>query len=137
MPRVILPCCYFPTTTVLVDDSETMLEDLAMSLSDYNILTKPFTDPLEAQAFIKKAKVFDIDEVCNTTVEMADARSVFETKTDLSCIVQQADNRKNCETISTLVTDYNMPHPNGIELCRMTNLILKKMIQILKLELMS
>ena len=106
-----LPCIYFPTKVVMIDDNLSFLENMRLTIDDYQnvqIYSNPllgiknlseYRSILTATDFISNLDLDEIDE--------DNALSINYKK--LNEIVN------NNEEISVLVVDYSMPEMNGIE----------------------
>lgn len=116
MARTILPCCLFPTNIVIIDDDEEFLNSLALSLHSKGISAKTFVEPQKALSFINTHNVLDLDKSYNTSVDISDHSSVYETKTDLSAIVKQILSESHFKQLSVVISDYHMPFMNGLQL---------------------
>ncbi len=121
MAKTIIPCCFFPTTVVIIDDDEVFLENLKQALCAKGIIVQAFIEPKAALAFINAQRALDLDEIYNHQVYSSDKNSVYETKIDLSMILQQALNKQRSEKLSVVVTDYHMPPINGLQVCQGIN----------------
>jgi len=117
MAKKILPCCLFPTTVVIVDDDATFLKKLKQLLRAKGIIAQAFVNPEEALAFINSHDSLDLDEFYNTSVDISDNHSVYETVTDLSAILKLAHNEHRSEKLGVVVSDYNMLPINGLQMC--------------------
>jgi len=109
--------CFFPTTVVLVDDSPHFGDLLISSVNVPNVTFKRFTDPVEALAYI--------NGTCRTNrLDCADlARSGVESTSDWQSIMlninwlhKEIYNIDRFSRISAVVSDYQMPGMDGIEL---------------------
>ncbi len=117
MRKNILPCCFFPTTIIIVDDDETFLEKLQQMFLLEGITAKTFVEPGKALEFINAQNSLDLTRCYHTRVDVADNHSVYETQTDLSAIMKQADDPHRSDSLSVIISDYHMPQMNGIDLC--------------------
>ncbi len=117
MPKTILPCCLFPTTFVIVDDDETFLNSLELSLCVAGITVQAFVEPKNALAFINSQQTLDLDDYYTTRVDISDNHSVYDTQADLSAILKQLHNTERTKRLSVVISDYHMPQINGLQLC--------------------
>ena len=114
MPQKILPCCFFPTEVLLVDDDQTFLDTLAYTLESKGIKTSTFINPNDALQAVKQQDTLDLTKLYSTSVDVADNSSVYETKTDLSGIAKYAFNKNGTRPVSVIVSDYHMLPINGL-----------------------
>ncbi len=118
MSRAKVLSAFFPTTTMMVDDSEAFLSNLCLMLDRtkrYELMTTPL-ESLEKvrQSFnprglfenLNRDSNFDLDE-CASNEE-----TVF------SVLKSLAENDTRHETISVIVIDFSMPEMDGLEFCR-------------------
>lgn len=106
-----LPCIYFPTKVVMVDDNLSFLENIRLTIDDYQNV-QIYSNPLlgikslsESQSVLSSADLIsnlDLDEI-----DEDNALSINYKK------LNEIINSK--EEISVLVVDYSMPEMNGIE----------------------
>jgi len=116
-----LACCYFPTTTVLVDDQESFLSKIKLNLQQITPLHS-FNDPLSALEFINKhsKNQLKLDRIVANTFDFEGslARPDQHALTiDIPAILHHLYNPQRFLQVSDILVDYNMPTLNGIELC--------------------
>ena len=114
MPQKILPCCFFPTEVLLVDDDQTFLDALAYTLESKGIKTSTFINPNDALQAIKRQDTLDLTKLYNTSVDVSDNSSVYEARVDLSGIAKYASNQNSTYPLSVIVSDYHMLPINGL-----------------------
>jgi len=56
-----LPCCYFPTRVIMVDDNETLMESLKLHLQSE---IKSFNDPLKALNYLSNYTPAVTEQYC-------------------------------------------------------------------------
>jgi len=113
----ILPY-YYPTTVVLVDDSQRFLQSFTLFLPD-NTAFRCFTSASEALAHInRQAGKPHLEQRCFSWFRNSEASHGDIFSLDLSLIEQEINDPMRFSTISVLVVDYDMPEMNGLELCR-------------------
>jgi CheY-like chemotaxis protein len=111
-----LPVYAHPTTTVLVDDSDSFLRSLSFQL-DPMMANKTFHDTSDALHWLRNSAPesgvplhvnFDMQNLpadqCNVAL-------------DLERIYRIAEQKQRFATPSVLVVDYSMPQMNGLEFC--------------------
>jgi CheY-like chemotaxis protein len=116
MKNAKLPCFYYPTTVVIVDDNQIFLDNLPSNLSTESFYTL-FDSPTEALKFLLGQR--------NDFLTQED---FFETSDDLSTgialninipkIHMQLYDAKRFKVPSVIIVDHEMPEMNGIEFCR-------------------
>lgn len=108
--------CYYPTTTVFIDDNQSFLKPIRLSFADYPC--KFYDDSAQALLFLTHHYSADpfIKRCITSTSEVP-----------LDHVVQDIDIRKihtqvyfpiRFDEVSVLVIDYAMPNLNGLELSR-------------------
>ncbi|MCB1836049.1 MAG: response regulator [Alcanivoracaceae bacterium] len=113
----ILPY-YYPTTTVLVDDSQRFLQSFTLYLPD-DAAFRCFTSASEALAHInQQASKPHLEQRCFSWFRNSEASHGDTFSLDLSLIEQEINDPMRFSTVSVLVVDYDMPEMNGLELCR-------------------
>ena len=115
----ILPSCFFPTTTVVVDDSRSYLENLRIGLMSETILNL-IDSPVTAIDFLRRHCVSE-DALTAKCMKKSDA--IFDYSTsghmlhlNLEAIYQAVYNPARFNEISLVIVDYSMPQMTGIEL---------------------
>lgn len=115
--KQLMPTCYFPTTTVAIDDNRNFLEGIRLGL-DEDLAHVLFDSPLEALDYLSQYEVND----SFTTKCMDKAHQVIDQSTNgqvvnlnLDAIYNAVYNKDRFKEISTVVVDYSMPGMNGIE----------------------
>lgn len=121
-----LPCIYFPTKVVMIDDNLSFLENLRLTIDDYQNV-QIYSNPLlgiknlsEYQSVLSTTDIIsdlDLDEI-----DEENALSINYTK------LNEIINYK--EEISVLVVDYSMPEMNGIEFFNKTKSFPAKKIML-------
>lgn len=119
MDRNFIPCCYHPTTVVMIDDDARFLKFASLKIeSNNNLVTKTFADPISAADFlIKQYKPKTFLEFCldNPEEQSRDHRNI---DFDIRAIRQELYNPYRFDEIFIVVVDYVMPNMNGLELCK-------------------
>jgi CheY-like chemotaxis protein len=111
-----IPCCYFPTNIILVDDDKHFVKNLRLAVKrDFPCID--FQDPQEALAFIQSKQP---DPFTHRCLIQNDEFKTDETniKVNVRAIHKEIFNSKRHHEISIVVVDYQMPHMDGIEFCR-------------------
>lgn len=107
----IMPLCFHPTTSVLVDDDVAFLNDLVDYFSE-RLSVKPFNNADEAIDYINSANRPTLfKERCTEQKNGRDFPS-------LSAIRKEIYNADRFKEVLTSVIDYNMPNKNGFDLMR-------------------
>lgn len=128
-----VPCCYFPTKILLVDDNRRFLTNLAFKLDkniNHEIQTKPanaikfFLEKYNPENLVKKC-IFEPIE--SETDEEKIAQHMLGV--DINNIHHQINNPNRFDVLSTLLVDYAMPGMNGIDFCnRIKHIPIKKIM---------
>ena len=106
------PVCYHPTTVLSVDDDPAFLEILSAQLAD-KIPLLCFDDPKTALDYTKNHHSYvPFKERCFKK------NSEEQERFDLKAIRNEIYNKDRFKEIYINVTDYDMPHINGIELTK-------------------
>lgn len=115
----MIPCCYFPTEVVLVDDNAIFLNRLQLDLGDNSKVTA-FTNPKEALEYLRKKSHLSNDFV-NKYLEHSINNNGEVTRkgtlVKIGQLHQEIYNPKRFEIISVVVVDYAMPQMNGQQFC--------------------
>lgn len=112
----ILPY-YYPTTTVLVDDSQRFLQSFTLYLSE-DTAYRCFTSASDALAHINlQARKPHLEQRCFSWFRAGESSHGDTFSLDLSLIEQEINDAMRFSTVSVLVVDYDMPEMNGLEMC--------------------
>jgi len=107
----ILPVCYHPTTVLSIDDDTDFLKILSASVSD-KLSLLCFNEPEKAIEYTKNQHHFyPFIERCLIT---DNDTTTFQ----ISAIRDEIYNENRFKEIAITVTDYDMPHKNGIDLIK-------------------
>jgi len=123
----LLPCCFYPTTIVLVDDDEKLLESWEALFAEHDFLCVSFSKPQEALEFINNQKTATLKELCLRDAEQVPNdyephnSNQYQMSIDTSCITNLRKSPDRHKTVTVVITDYAMPNMNGIEFCRQIN----------------
>ncbi len=110
-----IPCCFYPTTVLFIDDDEDFLHVLKRNMSSpYQLFKSPFAaiDYLE-----KVARFTKLEEDSLLGQESFDANE-RNFVVDITKIHQRVYDSKRIEEVSVIVVDYQMPGMNGLEFCK-------------------
>lgn len=115
----MIPCCYFPTEIVLVDDNLNFLNNLKLKLGKNHKVTV-FTNPKEAVEYLKKKSSL-ADNFINKYLEHSinDSGKTIKkgTLVNVGQLYQEVYNPQRFEIVSVIVVDYAMPQMNGQQFC--------------------
>ena len=106
-----IPCFYYPTTVIMLDDNMSFLENIRMTIDDFeNILL--FDSPSRVIEFVTAANSIPecadiLDSIDSDEVDFDNVLSVDYEKL--------ASFFKRENQVSVLVVDYSMPEINGVE----------------------
>jgi len=112
---------YHPTSVVVVDDSESFLTELTLSLNS-KLSYIAFSEPSEALDFIERS--YSHEQLEKTFSENFDADNYglntteHQMKIDFSNLYKKIYNPKRFMETTALVVDYSMPAMTGDEFCK-------------------
>ena len=115
--------CSFPTTIVIVDDNEKFLNNLKMILEHQDSNYLFFSNPHNALEYLERAKENLIQNDVgkkNISVE-ADEYDTYSVDLHINNLHKEIYNLDRFKKLSLLITDYDMPGINGVELCQKLN----------------
>lgn len=110
-----VPCCYFPTEVVLVDDNLVFLNNLKLELGE-NFKITVFTNPKEALIYLKQKAAltknffnrYVEDSIGNTGRDLRPGRFI-----SLSDFYKEIYNPERFNLTAVVVVDFAMPQMNG------------------------
>jgi len=125
-----LPPIYFPTTVALIDDDPIFLERLQFTLSASPSSFLSFSSAVHAkQSLVPK---INLQKGASTWLSRCEDSEGFEERVidiKIGAMHKELYIKNRFEEISCMVVDYQMPHVNGLELCRsIKNLKVQKIL---------
>lgn len=111
-----IPCCFFPSQIVLLDDDIRFLETMNIALGKNNIL-KLFNVPQEAIDYLMAMKNDPFTKRCVFRPEEVE-RDHRIIDVNIPAIHQELYNPKRFFENTVLVVDYAMPSMHGVEVCK-------------------
>lgn len=113
-------CCYYPTTTVAIDDDSYFLDILTKHSGIPDC--KAFTSPQDAITKLKSNTPLSRlqERIIKTGVRMPDCDSTPEDHTvsyNLHNLHEEIYNKKRFTDVSVIIVDYYMGETNGINVC--------------------
>ncbi len=111
----MLNVCYYPTTTILIDDNKDFLSYVKYGLP-YRPLRHAFSNPKDAIKFIHQQPNENFITRCVNPVDNKDIDHLT-IDFDLRRIHHQVLNIKRFSEISVVIVDYSMPGLDGYETC--------------------
>lgn len=113
MKGLPLPCCYHPTTVLVVDDNELFLATLAQDIEELTPY-RTFASPLQAKAYLNNTSSYTFVDRCKDAPEPdLEDHNVHV----LQQIHKAIYDPRRFEQPSVGIIDYQMPGINGLELC--------------------
>ena len=130
MTKQVIPFCFHPTTTIVVDDDPALGQWLSVQLDGLGA-SQFFTAPDEAlQALHQYKPDFFTKHVANShetfDISHHDKRSL---EIDLTKIHEEIHNAAHLNQIAVIIVDYAMPGMTGLEFCdQIRDLPMKKIL---------
>jgi CheY-like chemotaxis protein len=137
MAKRNIPCIYYPTTVVFVDDNKSYLQNIGYNIGRH-ILAKTYSDPEEALLYIQKSieKNHPLKNIV-TVDEESSSHSHTSTQVPLqyniSKIYEHIYEKNRFSEISVVAVDYAMPIMNGEEFSRKLRSIKESFVKIIML----
>jgi CheY-like chemotaxis protein len=128
-----LPCIFYPTSVVLVDDNKTFLDNLSLKLSEFSPCFT-FTNPNEAikhlQSPSNQNKILKGISATDLTSDLhMPSSGTVPIQFDVSNLYKNVYDSNSFSEVSVVVVDYTMPAINGAEFCRaLTDIPAKKIL---------
>ena len=106
-----IPCVYYPTTVVMLDDNMSFLENIRMTINDYENISL-FDSPSAAIDFVTSSNSMP---ACLDVLESIDQDEIdFDNVLSVD-YAKLASFSNHEDQVSVLVVDYSMPEINGVE----------------------
>jgi CheY-like chemotaxis protein len=122
-----IPCYYYPTTPVFIDDEPGFLMPLVENLKPFRVC-QTWTSPQEALAFLQQAhSTRPFPHFCLGSLNDEIPEHRF-TALNIQSIPQQIYDSKRFTTLAVVVVDYTMPGLNGLAFCERLNTSYKKLL---------
>jgi CheY-like chemotaxis protein len=125
-----IPCCYFPTNVIIIDDHPKFSNNLSLALADH-FHSQSFTSPEDALAYLKEHS----NKLTTLFTKHLSASDHYEPSAvvvgvDLGSMFKEVSGKDiRFDRPVVLIVDYAMPEMNGLELCgRLADLPYKKII---------
>lgn len=127
MERIKTLCCSYPTSILMVDDSDAFLCNFSLRLlNDFCCITE--TNPVAAIRTLLASyqPFFEVDALSNSRP----GRLLSNVNDpDFSVLEKISNAPEKSETISVVIVDYSMPEMNGLEFCeQISDLPVKKIM---------
>jgi CheY-like chemotaxis protein len=130
MAKQIIPFCFHPTKTVVVDDDTGLSKWLSVQLANLGT-SEFFTSPDKALKALRQYKPDFFTKHVTLTRETFDIshHDKRSLEVDLTKIREEVNNKEHLEQIAVIIVDYAMPGMNGLEFCKkIRDLPMKKML---------
>lgn len=113
-----LPICYYPTTTILIDDNENFLNQISNFLKTKNFPCVIYNDPKKALHYINEE--YQSNPFANRCINVDPDRNLdsFSMLFDYRKIHHEIYNPQRYQQISVIVVDYAMPAQDGLSVCK-------------------
>ena len=120
MQRSSIPTCYFPSTTLFLDDSRDFLLNFVLQL-DEGVAYRIFDAPNPALDYIQNKRC-ELDLLSHQALhgyaQGQNPQHAAGNKLALTAIHEEVYNPHRFAEVSVVVVDYAMPGMNGLEFCR-------------------
>lgn len=130
MTKQIIPFCFHPTKTIVVDDDAGLSKWLSVQLANLGT-SEFFTAPDKALKALRHYKPDFFTKHVTLTHETFDIshHDKRSLEVDLTKIHEEIHNAKHLEQVAVIIVDYAMPSVNGLEFCKeIRDLPMKKML---------
>ena len=117
MQHFSIPTCYFPSTTLFLDDSRDFLLNFVLQL-DEGVAYRIFDAPQRALDYIHN-KNCELELLRNHNLHDHTSALPASQQIDLAAIHAEVYNPHRFSEVSVVVVDYAMPGMNGLEFCRL------------------
>lgn len=129
MSKFRIGACFFPTTTLLVEDNENFLLKTYRLFLSKNISCRFYSEPLKAQYYLEREYQLDSFPQHCVIAGPENNSDSFMSQLDIKKIHREIYNPKRFEQISVIGADYAMPTINGLEFFRgIQEQVAKKML---------
>lgn len=113
-----IPCFYFPSTVMLIDDNKTLLENLSLNFDQY-LRYKLYDNPMQALDAINDQlshSSLNDNFLMHNKVESDDCDISVQVNFDAIRSLLRVSNRSSY--ITAIVIDHCMPEMTGVEFCQ-------------------
>ncbi len=120
MPQQLFACCYFPSTVMLVDDSQSFLTNLSFEL-DPKLVYELHDDPSAALDYLtndyQASCVFQRSLSTNADIGGYGFSNQHTVDVNIDEILIELYNPERFKEVSVIIIDYAMPRLSGLALC--------------------
>lgn len=131
MKKTKMSCCYFPSTVMLIDDSQRFLDSLTFVIGD-TTLYKLYNKPQQALEYLLGSYHTELSSLFSNAICENDeyaAPTEQQMTVNVANILNEIHNPERFSELTVVVVDYAMPSMNGLELCeKIASLPCKKVL---------
>ena len=109
-----VPCFYWPSSVVLIDDSFSFIKTMSDYLTAFYPHFYTFSDPEKGIAFINQQKSLNLLEELFQSDPDDDRDNVMVTHVNINAIQKKLSDKSRYNVITTVVIDYDMPEGSGL-----------------------
>lgn len=109
-----IPCYFLPSHVMIIDDDQTILDNLIPCLDEQTSVYVPFQNPFKALEYVN-SQVDKMDS--HVSLANADEWQHVRLNFNIYDLYKKIYNPERFSQISVVIVDYHMPGLNGLEFC--------------------